>query len=71
VLVTHDYHMPRALRAFRRAAEREGRPLEVIAAPVGVQPMHEWEWQDWLPSRGGFADSHLMLHEWLGYLLGA
>lgn len=71
VLVTHDYHMPRALRAFHRAAEREGRPLEILAAPVGLRPMYEWEWQDWMPSRGGFSDSHLMLHEWLGYLLGA
>lgn len=71
VLVTHDYHMPRALRAFQRAAEREGRPLAILAAPVGLLPMHEWEWHDWLPSRSGFFDSHLMLHEWLGYLLGA
>jgi uncharacterized SAM-binding protein YcdF (DUF218 family) len=71
VLVTHDYHMPRALRAFQRAAEREGRRMEILVAPVGLRPMYEWEWQDWLPTRGGFSDSHLMLHEWLGYLLGA
>lgn len=70
VLVTHDYHMPRALRAFRRAAEREGRPLEILPAPVGLTPMYEWDWQDWLPTRTGHWDSHLMLHEWLGYLLG-
>lgn len=71
VLVTHDYHMPRAVRAFRRAAEREGRPLEILPAPVGLMPVYEWEWQDWLPSRGGHFDNQLMLHEWLGYLLGA
>ncbi len=71
VLVTHDYHMPRALRAFRRAAEREGRPLEILPAPVGLTPMYEWAWHDWLPTRGGHWDSHLMMHEWLGYLLGA
>jgi uncharacterized SAM-binding protein YcdF (DUF218 family) len=71
VLVTHDFHMPRALRAFQRAAAREGRPLEILPAPVGLRPLHEWEWQDWLPTRAGHWDAQLMLHEWLGYLLGA
>jgi uncharacterized SAM-binding protein YcdF (DUF218 family) len=71
VLVTHDFHMPRAVRAFQRAADRENWPLEVLPAPVGLQPPHEWEWQDWMPSRNGHWDNQLMLHEWLGYLLGA
>lgn len=71
VLVTHDFHMPRAMRAFQRAAAREGRPLEILPAPVGLIPIYEWEWQDWLPTRNGHWDAQLMLHEWLGYLLGA
>lgn len=71
VLVTHDFHMPRALRAFQRASDREGWPLEMVPAPVGLTPLYEWEWQDWMPSRTGHWDSQLMLHEWLGYLLGA
>jgi uncharacterized SAM-binding protein YcdF (DUF218 family) len=71
VLVTHDFHMPRALRAFQRAAEREGRPLQILPAPVGLSPLYEWEWKDWLPTRSGHWDAQLMLHEWLGYLLGA
>jgi uncharacterized SAM-binding protein YcdF (DUF218 family) len=66
VLVTHDFHMPRALRAFQRAAERESWPLELLPAPVGVKPLYEWEWQDWMPSRNGHWDNQLMLHEWLG-----
>ena len=71
VLVTHDFHMRRAVRAFERGAARAGITLEIVPAPVGLRPMYEWEWRDWVPSRGGYTDSHLMLHEWLGYLAGA
>lgn len=71
VLVTHDYHMRRALRAFERGAERSGAPMTILPAPVGLSPPYEWEWQDFLPGRTGAFDNQLMLHEWLGYLLGA
>lgn len=71
VLVTHDYHQRRAQRAFQRAALHTGVPLQIIAAPVGLAPPGPWEAGDFLPGRAGFADTQLMLHEWLGYLLGA
>lgn len=71
VLVTHDYHMRRALRAFERGAEHAGVAMRFEPAPVGLYPAYQWEWQDYLPGRTGFFDNHLMLHEWLGYLLGA
>jgi uncharacterized SAM-binding protein YcdF (DUF218 family) len=71
VLVTHDYHMRRAVRAFQRGAEHAGVALSILPAPVGLLPEYEWEWTDVLPGRSGFSDNHLMLHEWLGYLLGA
>ena len=71
VLVTHGVHMRRALRAFERAAQREGLPLEIVPAPMGMTPRHEWSLIDFLPGRQGFYDSHLLLHEMLGYALGA
>lgn len=71
VLVTHDFHMRRARRAFARAAQREGVTLQIVPAAVGLQPAHEWEAADFLPARQGWLDSHLMLHEELGYWLGA
>lgn len=71
VLVTHDFHMRRAVRAFERAAARDGTPLQVIPAPVGLTPRYEWTANDFLPGRQGFFDSHLVLHELLGYWLGA
>ena len=71
VLVTSDVHQPRALRAFRRAAERAGKPLELVAAPVGVPAPYAWSWTDFMPSAEGFADTRMLAHEWLGYWLGA
>lgn len=71
VLVTHDFHQPRAARAFSRAAQRIGLALEIVPAPMGMVPGYEWRWQDFVPGRTGFADSQLILHEWLGYWLGA
>lgn len=71
VLVTHDFHQRRALRAFERAARRDGTALAIVPAPVGLSPVYEWEAGDFLPGRQGWYDSHLLLHEMLGYLLGA
>ena len=71
VLVTHDFHQKRAIRAFQRGAERAGRSLEILPAPVGVTPSYEWQIRDWLPGATGIQSSWLWLHEWFGYLLGA
>ncbi len=71
VLVTHDFHMRRALRAFERAAARDGMTLQILPAPVGLTPRYEWRALDFLPGRQGFFDSDLMLHELVGYWLGA
>lgn len=71
VLVSHDYHLRRAMRAFERGAEHAGVTMRFEPAPMGMRPPHEWELADFLPSRTGFFDNHLVLHEWLGYLLGA
>ena len=38
VLVTHGYHMRRALRNFERAAQSAGWSASFVAAPVGRTP---------------------------------
>jgi uncharacterized SAM-binding protein YcdF (DUF218 family) len=69
VIVTHDFHMRRALRNFERATE--GRNLTLIAAPMGVSAGGPLRFGDWLPSTGGYVSTALALHEWLGWLAGA
>jgi uncharacterized SAM-binding protein YcdF (DUF218 family) len=71
VLVTHDYHQRRALRAFERGALRAGVPLEIVPAPVGLAPPGPWQPADFLPSTSGFFDTRRVLHEFVGWLAGA
>lgn len=71
VLVTHDYHQRRAIRAFERGAQNAAVPLEIIPAPVGLPPSDRWAAGDFLPSAEGFLFSRRVLHEWLGWWLGA
>jgi uncharacterized SAM-binding protein YcdF (DUF218 family) len=69
VLVTHGYHMPRALANFRRAAGT--RKLMLVPAPMGLPAGGAMQSGDWLPSVNGFDGNRLVLHEWLGRLFGA
>jgi len=68
VLVTHGWHMPRALRDFREAA---GPGMTIEPAPMGlarnllVQPL------PWIPSSRGFADMRNVLHELAGLAAGS
>jgi uncharacterized SAM-binding protein YcdF (DUF218 family) len=71
VLVTHGFHMPRALAAFERAAVRTSTPMRLTAAPLGVPDTRDMRARDWLPSRQGFVMVNLALHEWLGRVGGA
>ena len=71
VLVTHGYHMPRALAAFERAASRYPRPIEIVPAPLGMAAFVPPHADGWLPSLAGFEMTRLALHEWLGRLAGA
>lgn len=71
VLVTHGYHMPRAVRAFQREAQRADMPMRVWAAPMGLAPPGERAVLRWLPSNDGFRSVRLVLHEVFGWLLGA
>lgn len=59
-LVTHAFHMPRSLEAFR------GTGIEVTPAPMGFIGPMDRPLLDWLPSTTGMHSSRLVLREWLG-----
>ncbi|RQO55284.1 YdcF family protein [Paucibacter sp. KBW04] len=68
LLVTHDMHMPRALRAFQ--AESQGE-LEIIAAPLGLAAEGgQTDWEDWFPSWEGMQRVQYAVYEGLGLLAG-
>jgi uncharacterized SAM-binding protein YcdF (DUF218 family) len=70
VLVTHDWHARRALRAFEAAAQGtvriEAAPLGSLAPGAGLRGALAW-----LPSSDGFAAVRQVLREGIGVLLGA
>ena len=71
VLVTHGWHMPRALRAFQQASAEAGAPWEVVAAPMGLAQRIERPVLRWLPSSEGFKLTRAVLREKIGGWLGA
>jgi uncharacterized SAM-binding protein YcdF (DUF218 family) len=72
VLVTHDLHMPRALRHFQRARDASGLTIELVPAPVGIgRKGPEMAFSDFYPTAGGIARTRYALREWLGLLAGA
>ena len=68
VLVTHGYHMPRALRDFVEAA---GAGVQIEAAPMGLARHLDSPVLDWLPSSRGFTDMRQVLRELVGKVAGA
>lgn len=69
LLVTHGWHMPRAMAAFVDAAGPAG--MRVEAAPMGLASRVESQALDWLPSAIGFQRVRNALRESLGRLMGA
>jgi uncharacterized SAM-binding protein YcdF (DUF218 family) len=69
VLVTHDFHMPRALRNFERAAE--GSNIKVVPAPMGLPASGHLSVANWLPSTTGVEETRNVLREWLGMVAGS
>ena len=69
LLVTHQRHMPRALRAFQEAAAGNGMSFEAAPVDVLVTPLRAA--RSWLPSTGGAATTREILHELAGRLSGA
>lgn len=62
LLVTHAWHMPRAVACF------EAMGLEVIAAPTGFRLPSEHGLGHWVPQWHGLRDTALALHEFAGFL---
>lgn len=72
VLVTHQAHMPRALRDFRRASRAAHWNVEIVPAPVELRTWGEpWLFRDFLPSDWGWWRMRYTVREWLGLVAGA
>ena len=69
VVVTHVYHMARAMLHFQRATE--GKAMRLVAAPTGLVPRGRLRFTDWVPTADGFEGNRIVLHEWLGRVMGA
>lgn len=62
LLVTHAWHMPRAMWSFEKAG------LHVVAAPTGFATIDLKKASSWLPSANALACVRYALHESLGLL---
>jgi uncharacterized SAM-binding protein YcdF (DUF218 family) len=60
-LVTHSWHMRRALVAFR------GTGLTVTAAPTSFDDPLGPDFDDFLPRASGWQTGYFAIHEWVGY----
>ena len=69
VVVTHQFHMTRALHNFERAAA--GKKIRIVAAPMDLPPPGRWRASNWMPSSDGFSCTRWVMHEWIGLLMGA
>jgi uncharacterized SAM-binding protein YcdF (DUF218 family) len=67
VLVTHNYHMKRAVAAFERAARRSGMGVSILPAPMGEGALSDTLW----PTAQGLHLTRMALREWMGVLAGA
>jgi uncharacterized SAM-binding protein YcdF (DUF218 family) len=68
VLVTHGWHMPRAMRAFEAAA---GGEIRIEAAPMGMARHIERPALEWIPTTLGIAQVRQIVRELLARLVGA
>ncbi|MDP3824222.1 MAG: YdcF family protein [Burkholderiales bacterium] len=70
VLVTHGWHMPRAVRAFEEAAGK-GSDIEIEAAPMGLARAVEATSLTWIPSTHGITEVRNIVRELYGRIAGA
>lgn len=65
LLVTHAWHLPRALDECTRAGlDAMPAPMGFISTNLALKPA----WRQWLPSAKALWESRLLLHEYLGRL---
>ncbi len=60
VLVTHAWHLPRAMTAFKQTK------LKVLPAGTGYFSPYTFEGMDLLPNMFALHENYYALHEWLG-----
>ncbi len=60
-VVTHAWHMRRALVAFRRAG------LTAVAAPVQIDALPEWRATSFVPSLHAWQETYWAMHELIGW----
>ncbi len=73
VVVTHAWHMPRAMHQFVAAAAplaTAARPIEIVAAPMGQIGLVNRLVPDWLPSGEGVLETRRVLREGLAAIAG-
>lgn len=68
LLVTHGWHMPRALRAFEQAA---GGSMSIDPAPMELAAPADRPLLQWMPSTHGMTLVRQIARELLGYAAGA
>ena len=61
-LVTHAWHMPRSVKAFRNAG------FEVIPAPMAFTTRYKTDIFAFLPSAGAMRDGYILTHELIGLM---
>jgi uncharacterized SAM-binding protein YcdF (DUF218 family) len=71
IVVTQDWHMPRAIRDFERVAKTQTDTPRLVAAPMGQVTLSNRLVMRWLPTPEGFEQVWNCLHEYLGLLAGA
>lgn len=72
VLVTHGWHMRRALRAFDEEAQRLGIAMRLVPAPMGLIADRHLTWRErWVPGSEGHRRVRQALREWMGLAAGA
>jgi uncharacterized SAM-binding protein YcdF (DUF218 family) len=71
VLVTHGWHMPRAMELFAQAVQRGDSGITLTAAPMGLAANSDRPVLRWLPSAEGAKRTRDALREWLGRVAGA
>jgi uncharacterized SAM-binding protein YcdF (DUF218 family) len=59
-LVTHAWHMPRAVMAFEKSG------IAVVPAPTAFVSRSEPQWRDFVPSAQASVLTYYAIHEWLG-----
>lgn len=71
ILVTHGWHMRRALRAFEAESQRADARVRIVPAAMGLAGSSERAALRWMPSSEGFDRVRMVLREAAGLLLGA